>query len=116
MGRKKKLILPCYLKPISSILVLVNKIVDINSWKRFSQIFCYDVSSWEKSQPLKLGVGKKYQTEQKKKNRTIINNFENKLKQFGSWLTVWFGSNFFSEKLAMVWLKTIKLNYFNNSV
>jgi hypothetical protein len=67
MGRKKKLILPCYLKPISSILVLVNKIVDINSWKRFSQIFCYDVSSWEKSQPLKLGVGKKYQTEQKKK-------------------------------------------------
>jgi hypothetical protein len=65
--KKKKLILPCYLKPISSILVLVNKLVDINSWKRFSQIFCYDVSSWEKAQPLKLGVGKKYQTEQKKK-------------------------------------------------
>jgi hypothetical protein len=81
MGRKKKLILPCYLKPISSILVLVNKIVDINSWKRFSQIFCYDVSSWEKSQPLNLGMGKKKKRTEKKKNKNKKNNFKTKLKQ-----------------------------------
>jgi hypothetical protein len=30
--------------------------------------------------------------------------------------SVWFGSVFFNEKLIIVWLKTIKLNHFNNSV
>jgi hypothetical protein len=57
----------------------------------------------------------------RKKCWTKINSFEIELKQFGSWLTVWFssihfnGSVRFSEKLVIVWFKTIKPNHINSS-